>query len=280
MHALVQKWYITTRYYISYTKNDLVQCPVAFLKFLRTILHRFLNTSDVIPIFKKKIKKKIGFLHRAVILHRFPRLTDVVRIIFLSRGFPLISPFRLRAFFILFAFSSLFVPNHHTTPQQHRTATAPHQHRTATAPHQHSTATAPHQHRTATAQHRRFSSRGRSSMQQLLRAGAPHQHRTATAQHRKFSSRGRSSTQPLLRAGVEQALLRAATPLLRAHPLRAAALRSTQLLLHLRESCHHSRSRSPLFEQRRRCFGVPPPLVIGFTCVVIVLFVLLLCVIF
>jgi len=215
---------------------------MAFLKFLRTILHRFPNTPDVIPIFFKKLNKKVGWI---VILHRFPRLTDVVPIIFLSRGFPLISPFRLRAFFILFA---LRFPT--TTP--HHSSTA---HCTTTAPHQHHTATAPYQHR-------RFSSRGRSSTQPLLQAGASHQHCTATAQHRRFSSRDRSSTQPLLRAGVALSLLlRAATPFLCAHPLCVAALRSTQLLFHLRESRHHSRSRSPLFEQRRRFLGVPPPLV-------------------
>ena len=125
-------------------------------------------------------------MHIAIILHRFPCLTDVVCLIFLSRVFPLISPFRLRAFFILFAFSLLFVPNHLTTP--HHTSTARPPHHTSTARPPQVLLVRPLLHATTPPCRRR--------------AGAPHQPRTATAQHRRFSLRDRSSTQPLLRAGA------------------------------------------------------------------------------
>jgi len=67
---LVQKYHITTRYYNIYTKTDVAECAVAFLKFLRTVLHRLPLKIDGIPIFQKKKRKKLPILHRTQILHR------------------------------------------------------------------------------------------------------------------------------------------------------------------------------------------------------------------
>jgi len=102
----VQKYHITTRYYNIYTKTDVAQCAMAFLKFLRTVLHQLPLKTDVIPIFQKKKRKKATYSAQNSYTTSVAPENRCSKTLFSSWGFPSFSQF---FFALLSSFSLLSV---------------------------------------------------------------------------------------------------------------------------------------------------------------------------